>query len=132
MIKSKYINDILDLLLDGDDEGISTKKQLEYISEEKFDYTGSGLFVKFSHTEKAKDFKTDKLDLVLNGVTILTSEYAIECDAILFFSEGIIDYLEIWCYNGEDYPKKDLVKYTLTQTLINSPEKTIRTETPSH
>ena len=132
MIKSKYINDILDLLLDGDDEGISTKKQLEYLSEEKIDYTGSGVFVKFSHTENAKGFKSEKLDLVLNGVTFITSEYPIEGEAILFFTEGIIDYLEIWCHNGEDYPQKDLVKYTLTQTWINSPGKTISTETSSH
>lgn len=132
MIKSKYINDILDLLLDGDDEGISTKKQLEYLSEDKFNYTGSGVFVTFAHTENARNFKTEKLDFVLDGVTVVSSEYPIECYAILFLTEGIIDYLEIWCFNGEDYPQKDLIKYTLTQTWTNSPEKTISTETTSH
>ena len=132
MIKSKYINDILDLLLDGDAEGISTKKQLEYLSEEKFNYTGSGVFVKFANTENARNFKTEKLDFVFDGVTVVSSEYPIESYAILFLTEGIIDYLEIWCYNGEDYPQKDLVKYTLTQTWINSPGKTTSTETTSH
>lgn len=117
----------MDLLLDGDDEGISTRQQLEYLSEENFEYTGSGVFVGFTHKEKAKDFKSKKLDLILNGVTFVTSEYPIEGDATLFFKEGIIDYLEIWCYNG-DYPKKDLVNYTLTQIWVNSPGKTITTE----
>lgn len=97
------------------------------MSEENFEYTGSGVFVSFKYSEKAKDFKSKKLDLILNGVTFITSEYPIEGDATLFFKGGIIDYLEIWCYDG-DYPKKDLMKYTLTQNWENSPRKIITTE----
>jgi hypothetical protein len=132
MIKSNYISDILELLLDGDSEGILARKQLEYLSEENFDYTGSGVFVKFSHTETAKELKTKKADLILNGVEFISSEYPVQGEATLFFKNGIIDYLEIWCYNGEDYPKKDLIKYTLTQTWIGSMKKVITTETLNH
>jgi hypothetical protein len=131
MINSKYINDILYLLLDGDEEIISLRKQLECLSEKSFEYTGSGVFVSFAHSEKAKEFRSEKSDLVLNGLAFVTSEFPVEGDATLFFKEGIINYLEIWCHNGENYPEKDLVKYTLTQNWVNSPGKVITTETPS-
>jgi hypothetical protein len=126
MIKSKYISDILELLLDGDSDGLSARKQLLYISEENFDYNCGGLFVKFSHKDEIVNHKVSKLDLVLNGVKIQTSEFSIEADATLFFKDGIINYLEIWCYLG-DYPNQDLTKYTLTQIWENSPNRIIKT-----
>jgi hypothetical protein len=127
MVKSKYISDIFELLLDGDNEGIIAKNQLPYITEENFDYTGGGLFVRFSHSDGIAKHRVLKSDLILNGVKIETTEYPIEADATLFFTDGLIDYLEAWCYLG-DYPKQDLTKYTLTQNWENSPKKTITTE----
>lgn len=127
MVKSNYISDILNLLLDGDNEGLLARQQLPFITEENFDYTGGGLFVQFSHSDEITNHKVSKLDLILNGVKIQTTEYPIEADATLFFKEGIINYLEIWCYLG-DYPNKDLTKYTLTQEWENSPNKTIMKE----
>ena len=127
MIKSKYISDILELLLDGDDQGLSAMKQLCFITEESFEYTGGGLFVSFSHSDEIIKNNVNKPDLVLNGVKIRSTEFPIEADATLFFKDGLINYLEIWCYYG-DYPKQDLTKYTLTQIWENSPNKTISTE----
>jgi hypothetical protein len=127
MIKTKYISDILELLLDGDDEGLSAKLQLPHITEENFNYTDGGLFVNFSHSVELKQYKVIKPDLVLNGVKIQTSEFPIEADATLFFKDGIINYLEIWCYLG-DYPKQNLTKYTLTQNWKNSTNRIITTE----
>ncbi len=127
MIKSKYIFDLLDLLLDGDNEGLSARQQLPFITEEIFDYTGGGLFVRFSHSDEIIKHKVNKQDLILDGVKIQTTEYPIEADATLFFKDGLINYLEIWCYLG-DYPNHDLKKYTLTQIWNNSPNKTITTE----
>jgi len=127
MIKSKYISDILNLLLDGDNEGLLARQQLPFISEDNFDYTAGGLFVRFSHSDEIAKFKVNKQDLILNGVKIQTTEYPIKADATLFFKNGVIDYLEIWCYLG-DYPNQDLTKYTLTQEWENSPNKTITTE----
>jgi hypothetical protein len=127
MVKSKYISDILDLLLDGDNEGLLARKQLPFITEENFDYTGGGLFVRFSHSDKIANYKVSKENLILNGVKIQTTEYPIEGDATLFFTDGLINYLEIWCYLG-DYPNQDLTKYTLTQIWENSPSKSITTE----
>lgn len=127
MVKSKYISDILELLLDSDDEGLSARQQLPFIAEDNFDYTGGGLFVRFSHSDEISNHKVTKQNLILNGVKINTTEFPIEADAALFFANGIIDYLEIWCYQG-DYPNQDLTKYTLTQIWNNSPNKIITTE----
>ena len=127
MIKSKYIADIMDLLLDGDTEGLYARNQLPFITEENFDYTGGGLFVSFLYNDEIINYKIIKTDLVLNGVKIQTTEFPIEADATLFFKDGLINYLEIWCYLG-DYPQQDLTKYTLTQIWKNSPNRIITTE----
>ncbi len=127
MVKSKYILDILNLLLDGDDEGLLARKQLPFITVKKFEYTIGGLFVDFSHEQEILEYKVAETNLVLGGVKIETTEFPIEADATLFFKNGIADNLEIWCYAG-DYPKQDLTKYTLTQFWKNSPNKVFKTE----
>lgn len=60
MVKSKYISDILDLLLDGDNEGLSARQQVPFIAEDNFDYTGGGLFVRFSHSDEITKHKVNK------------------------------------------------------------------------
>ena len=127
MVQSQYISDILELLLDGDEDGLLAKQQLPFIADNEYEYTGGGLFVNFNHAGGILEFKLPKNDLVLHGVKIATTEYPIEADATLFFTDGLIGYLEIWCYAG-DYPKQDLTKYTLTQVWENSPNRTITTE----
>jgi hypothetical protein len=130
MLKSKYISDILDLLLDGDSEGLSARNQLPFISEEVFEYTGGGLLLSFTHTDGINKYKVSKSDLVLDGVKIQTTEFSIESEARLFFKDGLINFLDIWCYYG-DYPNRDMTKYTLTQNWGNSPNKVISTEAES-
>ena len=125
MIKSNYIKDILELILDSDEEGLFAKQQIPYLTEIEFDYTGSGLFVYFEHNTEIEKFKTAKPNLVLDGVKIKSDEHKIEGQATLFFKDGLIDNLEIWCYEG-NYPKNDLTNYTLTQTWLNSESKTIK------
>jgi len=126
VIKSKYISDILELLLDGE-EGVFAKRQLSFITEKEFDYTGTGLFVSFSYSENISKYKISEADLILNGVKVQSTEPPLEAEAILFFSDGLIDYLEIWCYLG-NYPSRDLTKYTLEQIWKNSPNKIIATQ----
>ena len=127
MIQSKYISDILELLLGGGKEGILARQQLSFIKEENFDYTSAGLFVSFSHSDKITQNKVSTANFILDGVKIQTTEFPIEANATLFFTEGLIDYLEIWCYLG-NYPNQDLTKYTLTQIWKNSSNKIITTE----
>lgn len=127
LINSKYIANILNLLLDGDSEINSIRQQLPFLTDKEYNYTESGLFVTFSHTDEIQKYKGINENKVLNGVKITSSEFLLEADAILFLKEGIIDYLEIWCYQG-NYPKNDLNKYTLTQVWKNSPGRQLSTE----
>jgi hypothetical protein len=121
MIKSKFIIDILDLLLDGDNDGLMIREQLDYITDETYKYTGSGLFVTFSHSDSISTKRIKKDNLVLNGVLIKSSELEIGADATVFITNGIIDYLEIWSQSG-DYPKRELMDYVLTQVWEDSPK----------
>ena len=112
MVRSKYITDILEHLLDGDDAGLSAKQQLHFITEENLEYTPSGLFVTFAHSDGIAEHKVADEDLILDGVEIHSTEFPIQAHAFLYFSNGIISLLEIWCYLG-NYPVHDLKEYTL-------------------
>lgn len=125
MLKSKFISDILDLILDGDEAGIKAKSQIQFISESDYEYTVAGVFVGFQHENGIEKYRCEKNDLILDGVEIKSPELEIGANCTLFFSDGIIDNLEIWSYGG-DYPKSDLTKYELTQVWENSPQKTIK------
>jgi len=126
MIKSKYIYDILDLMLDGDEEGFAARRQLPYLTEDEFEYTDSGVFIWFSHGQGIETFRIQPEDLVLDGVFIEGPNH-IQADAILFFADGKIDYLEIFCHQG-DYPASDLKRYTLTQIWEDSYGRTIKSD----
>jgi hypothetical protein len=114
MIKSAFILNILDLLLDGDKEGKAIRPQIEYLTESEYDYTGVGLFLNFQKTEEILNYKYPEDRVILDGVTITSPEIKIGASAILFLNSGIIDYLEIWSYDGE-YPRKELTSYVLKQ-----------------
>ncbi len=122
MIKSEYINDILNLLLDGDIEGLNAKKQIPFLSEKDQSCSIGGLYVYFEHKIGIEDHKSETRNLVLDGIKITFKD--VEANAILFFKEGLIDFLEIWCVKG-NYPSKELKTYTLTQTWIGSENKSI-------
>lgn len=124
MIKSKFIQDILTLLLDGDKEGEEVKNQMDFISETEFDYTGVGVYVSFEHVDGIEKFKSTIDDLILSGVTIKSPELEIGADSTLFFKNGLIDYLQLWSFDGE-YPKNELSEYELKQEWTGSPERKI-------
>jgi len=124
MIKSKFILEILDLLLDGDNDGLMIRRQLDCLTDENYNYTGSGLFVAFSHNDNISAKRIQKDNLVLNGVLIKSTELEIGADATVFITNGIIDYIEIWSQSG-DYPKRELTDYVLTQVWEDSPKRQI-------
>ena len=113
MVRSKYIQDILTLLLDDDDYSL-LRKQVDFIEEDSYEYTESGVFVSFKHEQKISNYKYGNRQLRLNGVLIKSDEIDIGAEASVVIDNGIIDYLEIWPY-GDIYPRKDLVYYTLEQ-----------------
>jgi hypothetical protein len=124
MISSPYILHLMSLLLDGDAEGVFAKNQMDFLEIIDLKYTGMGVFVSFSHTSGAEKFRMANHNLVLDGVEIKSPELAAQANAILFFKEGIVDYLEIWSCDSF-YPEKELEAYSLKQTWIGSPGQEI-------
>ena len=116
MITSRLINDILDLLLDGDKFGLALRAQIPVLIDSEYDYTGVGVFVKFTATEGIENCLHDGDSLVLDGVDIRSEELNIGATATLFVKNGIADYLNIWSYDG-NYPYKELSTYTVKQTF---------------
>jgi hypothetical protein len=124
MIKSKFIASLLELLSDGDSDGLLLKRQLPYLTEKEYEYTGSGLFIRFNHTKEILNFKLLTETSVYNGVWIKSKELTEEAEAILHIKDGMIDYLEIWSFDG-NYPSKELDSYELRQVWKDSPGKVI-------
>ncbi|HEY4651630.1 MAG TPA: hypothetical protein VIG72_09455 [Pontibacter sp.] len=124
MVKSQFIKDILTLLLDGDKEGLVAKHQIDFLTESKFDYTGVGVFITFKRENGIEEFKVTKSDLILNGVTIKSPSLKVGADTTLFFKNGLIDYLEIWSFDGE-YPEMEINEYELKQEWEGSPRREI-------
>lgn len=123
MVKSQFILDILILLLDGEDSKFLIT-QLDYISDSNYNYTnGGGCFITFSHSDDIIKYKL-KGNLVLNGVTIESPELKGGADVTLFMKDGIIDYLEIWSFDGK-YPNTELKIYKLSQVWQSSAKKII-------
>ena len=115
----------MELLLDGDEDGISAKSQIEFIRESDYEYTGSGVFIRFEHKNGIEKYRCKKNDLILSGVEIKSSELEIGANCTLFFLNGIIDNLEIWNFGGI-YPNTELTDYKLTQVWNNSPGKKLK------
>lgn len=122
-IKSKFIANVLDLLLDGDELGEQAKQQIDFLTEKNFNYTGVGLFVSFTHNEGIQSIPL-KGETVINGLVITSPELGAGAEASVCLKEGLIDYLEIWSYDGV-YPEQELTRYTLTQGWVGSPGKKV-------
>ncbi|MFC3811427.1 hypothetical protein [Lacihabitans lacunae] len=125
MIKCKLIANILDLLLDGDNDGLTLRNQINFLTDTRYNYTGAGVFVTFSHSDQISKYKLERHELVINGVDIKDEAGNIDADAQVFVKNGLIDYLEIWSRTG-DYPDKELDNYTLTQVWDKSPSRQIK------
>jgi hypothetical protein len=124
MIQSRFIADILDLLLDGDEDGVALRSQIPFLTDSDYEYTGSGLFVSFSHSESISQFKLISNTAVTHGVEIKSSELELGADTTLFISEGMVSTLEIFAYDG-NYPEKELTDYVLTQIWNGSLQRQI-------
>jgi len=114
LVASQFILNILDLLLDGDKQGKALRAQVDYLNDTEYNYTGAGLFVTFQSSEGIEQYRYEEDKVILDGVLITSPELGIGAAAIIFVSKGIIDFLEIWSYDGE-YPKRELSNYTLKQ-----------------
>jgi len=114
MIKSNFIADVVDLLLDGDADGTASRPQLALITDTVYGYTSGGMFVNFSHLENINSYKCAKDELVLKNVKITAAGHDFEAEATLYFRGGIIERMEVSCTQGS-FPRRELRQYTLTQ-----------------
>lgn len=113
MIKSPYIADVLDLLLDSAADDAGCRSQIALLSDTIYGYTSGGAFVTFSHNDDISAYKSTHENCLLNGVKITSPNADFEAEATLYFRDGIIHNLEISCAGG-NYPRRDLTEYTLT------------------
>jgi len=116
MIKSKYIKDILEKIIETESDHDLLRSQLDYLEIKNYEYTWTGLFVHFEKKNGIETFKGVD-DKVLNGLIIKSQELELGAEATLFIKGGLIDYLEIWSHSG-NYPKHEIKEYKLTQGWI--------------
>jgi hypothetical protein len=114
VISSSYILNILDLMLDGDEEGSALRLQIPFLTDIKYNYTGVGLYVSFHSSEEIQTYKHTQDRIVLIGVTITSTELEVGASATLFTRDGIVNYLEIFSFVG-DYPRRELKDYKMVQ-----------------
>ena len=113
MIKSKFINDLLELLFESNEEGDIAKLQLDFLKESDYQYAGTGVFIGFEFKTGIEKYKTEKHNLIMDGVIIKSPDIEGQAECRLFFKYGLFDYLEIWLKSGE-FPLKELSDYELT------------------
>lgn len=122
MIESQFVLDILDLILDGEEEALLVKKQIPYLTDIDYFYTDVGCFISFSHSDDVSKFRTNK-NSRFDGVIIEFD--SVKADALVFLDDGIIDCLEIYNLEGDEYPQYEPIFYHLIQYWEGSPNRII-------
>jgi hypothetical protein len=134
MIQSRYILDILDLILDDSELPDSLKRQIPFLTEIKREHTGVGVFIYFANNpgieegnvkvSQSTDFVKNP-SKILNGVEIKSVQLNILAEAIAHLKGDIVECLEIFNMNGEDYPLNDPENYELSQIWNQSKKRKI-------
>ena len=125
MISSKFIVDILNLMLDDETLDESLFRQIKFLKDIESVYTNVGVFINFKN-EIEEEFLKIGMNLTFDGVEIQNDEQNILADAILQVKDGIICQLEIFNKNGFDFPKEEIENYVLTQNWKESKEIIIK------
>lgn len=127
MIQSQFILDILNLLLDGDDDGLLLRKQIPFLTDTDYEYTGVGVIIGFSANQQIDEYKLGDRSFIIDGVKLKSKDLEFGAEATASIKNGILDFLDIWSYSG-DYPRTELTSYVLTQEWKGSPGKQITKE----
>jgi hypothetical protein len=136
MIQSQYILDIFDLSFDDHKASNLLRKQVEFLTVSETEHTGIGLFISFSANSDILNYKAirelsvnekanNEIFEMVDGVEIKNDAQSILADAIVHLKEGIIDCLEIWNKNGENYPLIEPEHYELTQNWLGDRDSRI-------
>nr|WP_294859721.1 hypothetical protein [uncultured Fluviicola sp.] len=121
MIESKLTLDIITSTLQGEKYEEQITRQLEHLEEVEYEHTGSGLLIFIEYRKAAKEFWLTDAQLhelfgestpELSKVELINDELKIQADTSIHFTNGLIDYVEIWNNLG-DYPEEDLVSWQL-------------------
>ena len=124
MISSKFIYDILNLMLDDETLDESLSRQITFLTDIETVYTDVGVFINFKN-EIEEEFLKIGMNLTFDGVEIQKDELNILADAIIQVKDGIICQLEIFNKNGLSFPKEKIKSYVLNQNWKDSKKRTI-------
>ena len=137
MIESKLTLDIIDLFFDGEKDAELFKMQINHLKISEIEYTGFGAFIGFENDDEIykfkaySDFENDDFEnenrlTILDGIVIKNKSLNIEASAMIRIEDGIIESIEIFNYNGFEYPESELEHYEIYQNWGNYNRKIIR------
>jgi hypothetical protein len=130
MIQSQFILDILELSLTDCKYERLLRLQIPFLFEKGRQHTGVGMYIYFNTEGGADKYRISeknepKFDIdgnsiqVLDGIEVTNTELSILADAAVHIKNGLIDSVEIWNKNGEEYPSQEPDCYELTQAWLD-------------
>jgi hypothetical protein len=131
MLKSQLISDVFNLIFDDSVYEDKLRSQIQFLKQGKTEHTGVGIFIYFEaekgienykiSTEKNENRNVDgKTTERINGVELRNNDLKILADIDVHITDGIIDCVEIWNKNGEEYPNIEPTQYELQQVWLDS------------
>lgn len=121
MIKWEFVSNIIELTIEDEKFEDILFEQIRHLIEKEEEHTGVGLYVYFKYEPEIEKYRLTESQLAelfggsahrLEKFELINSEINLLADTIVHFSNGLINYLEIWNKLG-DYPKGELVTYEL-------------------
>lgn len=126
MIQSQLILDIFELLFDELGYEDLLKGQIPFLVVGSKEHTKVGAFIYFGHEKGIESFQVQAVgepgfdsdgNLIarINGVELKNDNLEILAATTVHLKNGLIDCLEIWNKNGEEYPIVEPEVYRLEQ-----------------
>jgi hypothetical protein len=121
MIKSELISSIIELTIEAEKFENQLFEQIELLTEKESEHTGVGLYVYLKPENGIERHRLSESQLEemfgehnheLTKFELINKSENVLADLTVHFSNGIIDYVEIWNKLG-DYPKEELLTYEL-------------------
>jgi hypothetical protein len=123
MIPPSFLEQVLDLMLDGTDISPTLRQQIPYLIESESSQTNQGLFISFMPKEGAYNFRAEDPNLVLHGLVLTSKDMEGYAMINLFFTFGVVSSIEVWAPLG-NWPQT-LDNYTLSQNWEGAPQRQI-------
>jgi hypothetical protein len=101
MIKSKLIASVLLKFSEYNQELSVLPEQIKYLTENEFEYTGSGLFVDFIIDETAYKYPIYS-NIIFSGAYVYSPKVICGAETLLKFEKGVISSLEMLIILGKN------------------------------